>query len=156
MRTGGELLGLPAVADRSGRRLGVIVDVLFDDRCTRVIGVVIRRGRLFGRHEVIGFSAITTVDCSAVLVGDRSVARAPTPEEVHAMSVNRRAMQGKPVVSRRGTYMGQVADVLFNEGTGDVVGFTLGEPARAGRRRPRAILPADLNPVIGRDVVIGS
>ena len=156
MRSGGELLGLPAVADGSGRRIGTVADVLFDDACTRVLGVVVRRGRVFTDRRVIGFSDITTIDRGALMVRDESASRAPTADEIGAMAKNRRSMQGKPVVSRTGSYVGQVADVLFDESSGDVVGFAVGEPARTGRWRPRAVLPADLNPVVGRDVVIGS
>jgi uncharacterized protein YrrD len=156
MMTGGELLGLPAIADESGHRVGVVADVLFDDRCNRVLGVVVA-GRLpFVTRRVIGFSDIQSMREDAIVVSDGSVLRAPRAEELEAITRRRGSMQGKPVVSKTGRFIGQVADVLFDEDSGEVVGFTIGDPVRNGRWRPRAVLPTDLNPIVGRDVVIGS
>jgi len=156
MKTGGELLRLPAVADESGRRIGTVVDVLFDDGCTRVLGLVIGGRGLFASRRVIGFSDIQSFSDHTIVVRHESVPRAPRADEVTAMAKPRRSMQGKPVVSRKGRYLGQVADVLFDEDSGQVIGFAVGEPARSGRWRPRVVLPTDLNPIVGRDVVIGA
>jgi len=156
MKSGGELLGLPAIGHDSGRRIGIVADVLFDDECTRVIALVVRCGRVLRHRYVIGFSDIISLDDGAVAIRDESALRAPTGDEITAMTTNRRSVQGKPVVSPAGRYLGQVADILFDERSGNVVGFAVGEPVRAGGWRPRSVLPADLSPVVGRDVVISA
>ena len=63
------MLGIATKAD-DGRRLGIVQDFLFDDRCSRVLGLVMRSGFVFSTRQVVGFSEVQEISPTAVVVAD--------------------------------------------------------------------------------------
>ena len=133
MKTGADVLGVAIKAD-DGHRIGTVQDLLFDDTCSRVLGLVVRSGFVFRVRQVVGFSEVQEIGPNAVIVAGANPRR-PTPDEVAALGTDRRSMQGRPVVSRRGEYLGAVRDVLFDEESGRVLGFEVAYPKGNGRPR---------------------
>ena len=131
MKAGADVLGVAINAD-DGQRIGKVHDLLFDDRCSRVTGLVVRSGLVFRTSRVIGFSQVQAIGPDAVTVAIAN-ARPPNADEVAALGSGRRSMQGRPVVTRGGEYLGAVRDVLFDEDSGLVLGFEVAYPKGNGR-----------------------
>lgn len=154
MKTGSELLGKPIITADDGRRLGVVRDLLFDDSFSRVIGLVLVRRLLFGRSRVIGFSdidaigndAIVTRPAAAPLQGEQAA-------EVTRGTSERSGVQGKPMVSLDGRYLGALDDVVFDETTGRIVGYEITTRGRLGLRSQHNFLPAQ-EATVGTDVLV--
>ena len=142
MKTGADVLGIAIKAD-DGRRIGTVQDLLFDDRCSRVLGLVMRSGFVFRTRQVVGFSEVQEISPSAVVVAGATLRR-PVPDEIAALGTDRQSMQGKPVVTRGGEYLGAVRDVLFDEESGRVLGFEVAYPRADGQTRRRAGVRTDL------------
>jgi uncharacterized protein YrrD len=152
MKTGADVLGIAIKAD-DGRRIGTVQDLLFDDRCSRVLGLVMRSGYVFRTRQVVGFSEVQEIRPTAVVVADAHPRR-PDPDEIAALGTDRHSMQGKPVVTREGEYIGAVRDVLFDEESGRVLGFEVAYPKANGLPRRRTGIRADLASVVSDAVVV--
>lgn len=152
MKAGADVLGMTVKAD-DGRRLGTVTDLLFDDRCSRVVGFVTRCGYVFRTCQVVGFSEVQEIGPSAVVVSDASQ-RSARGDEASAIRTDRRSMQGKAVVTRQGRYLGTVRDVLFDEANGRVLALEVADPETRGKLGRRAAVPAHLTYVIPDGVVI--
>jgi uncharacterized protein YrrD len=145
MRAGLDIVGL-TVCDESGRRTGTVSDVLLDDGSRRVIGVVVRRGRLRPQHEFVGFQQIRSIRPDRLIAG---AGRACSECED-----GRNALQGKPVVSRTGRHLGWVDDVYIDETTGDVMAYQIASKQRRAPNRPRLLILSASRPMIADVMVV--
>ena len=136
MKAGADVLGIAIRAD-NGRRIGTVHDVLFDDACSRVVGLVVRSGLVFRTRQVVGFTEVQDISPRAVVVAGAKPRR-PSPDEVAAMSTDRRSIQGRAVVTRGGEHLGTVRDVLFDEESGRVLGFEVLYANGRGRSHGRS------------------
>lgn len=153
MKAGAEVLGLTMVAG-DGRRIGTVADLLFDDKCHRVLGFVLRSGLVFRSRRVIGYGEIQSIGPEAIVAAD-SHPRELDADEVTALATDQRSMQGKPVVTSEGRYVGAVSDVVFDEETGRVIGFEVAKPPATGPwRLGRVRLPDDLSHVVADAVIL--
>jgi uncharacterized protein YrrD len=152
MKTGADVLGI-AIKSDDGRRIGTVQDLIFDDRCSRVLGLVMRSGFVFRTRQVVGFSEVQEISPSAVVVADANPRR-PDPDEIAGLGTDRQSMQGKPVITREGEYLGAVRDVLFDEESGRVLGFEVAYPKANAQLRPRTDVRADLASAVSDAVVV--
>jgi uncharacterized protein YrrD len=153
MKAGADVLGMPIKAN-DGRRIGTVTDLVFDDQCSRVLGLVMRCGYVFRTRQVVSFSEVQDISPSAVLVADANPRR-PNPDEVASLGADRRSMQGKAVVTRQGgRYLGSVRDVLFDETNGRVLALEVAYPSTSAIGGRRTAIPAHLTYVIPDGVVV--
>jgi uncharacterized protein YrrD len=116
------LLGRAVVEEGSGLPLGVVADVLFDDDCEQVVGLLIERRRLRRRrHAVIAFDALCS--CSdETLVAAAGTALTVRESWTRALP-STAAIQGKALITAAGNVLGTIADIAFDEHDGRVVAF---------------------------------
>jgi uncharacterized protein YrrD len=116
------LLGRHVVEEGSGVPLGVVADVLFDDDCEQVVGLLIERRRLRRRrHAVIAFDALCSCSDEA-LVAASGTALTVRQSWVRALP-STAAIQGKALITAAGDVLGTIADIAFDEHDGRVVAF---------------------------------
>ena len=150
MTTGMEMLGRPVIEEGTGRTLGLITDVLLDDGCRRVVGLVAERRRPLRRRILIAFDAVRVFGPEVV------IAAGPRRSSLDDRSTPGRdgaAVEGKPVVTDDGHVLGAVSDVLFDERDGQVTGFEVRQLTPRCLSRRRAVLPAHV-PLVVADVII--
>lgn len=148
MTTGIEMLGRDVVDERTGRTVGRVADMLFDDECRRVVGVVAER-RLSRRRTVIGAAAVRAYG-PRVMVESIETTPVSSDEPVATASTS---VEGKPVVTSSGRVLGTVVDVVFNEADGRVTGFDVRDWAPGRSCRRRRLLPVNVPLAVG-DVII--
>ena len=152
MRAGMDLLGNEVVEEDTRKSIGSVTDVLFDDGCRHVVALVTERRRLLPRRRVIAFDQIRAF-CPEVVVAQ------PIPFSPHPVAVptepSSGSLEGRPVVSAAGDYLGAVSDVFFDEHTGRVTAFELTFRGPRHMCRRRTLLPADLRVIIGDGIVLG-
>ena len=61
-----DVIGRPVVSANSGRKLGVVGDLLLDDAGVEVVGLVVRHGRLRG-EDVLPAAAVHSLGPDAVV-----------------------------------------------------------------------------------------
>lgn len=141
MRAGLQVLGLPIV-DESGQHVGTVADMLFDDECRRVIGLVMHRRQSRSRRSFVEFDVVRAIRDDVVIA-------AVDLRRASRVAVNR-PVQGKTVISNSGRYVGTIRDVYFDENTGDVCGYEVSPSAGTAAT---ALLPSRV-PIMGDVLVV--
>jgi uncharacterized protein YrrD len=121
MTSGMRMLGREVVEEGSGEALGVVADVLFDDDCQQVLGLLVQRRRSRRRHVVIAFEALSrcTDDTIVAAAGTALAVRESWTRALPSTA----AMQGKALITAVGDVLGTITDVAFDEQDGRVVAF---------------------------------
>jgi uncharacterized protein YrrD len=142
-----DLLGRVAVSAHNAALLGCLEDLLFDDQCRAVVALVVARPQPKAARMLVPFAA-------ARFAADRQVVLdSPIHEVVVGHPGTKGAMQGRPVVTWAGRFVGTVADVYIDVNTGAVTGFQLVAPAPRYTRRRRVSVVLKTPAIVG-DVVI--
>jgi len=148
--SGMRLLGRPVIEEGSGSLLGVIADVLLDDDCQQVVGVLVEQRRLRRRHAVIAFEALCRCSDEAV-VAAAGTALSVRESWTHTLP-STTALQGKALITSAGGVLGIIADVAFDEYDGRVTAFDVQQRTESQSRR-RTLARPDGTMVVG-DVVV--
>ncbi|MBI4264763.1 MAG: PRC-barrel domain-containing protein [Acidobacteria bacterium] len=154
-----------AVIDiEAAEKLGRLDAVVIDPAARRVVGLVVSRGGSIVNsptRTVISASSMHAIGPDAVTVRlDRTQAvRDERADDLPRVS----DFVGRTVVSRGGTRLGVVGDVLISGPDGRILGYELANPsvvakleALVGQKpdRPRLYLRADADLRTGRDLIV--
>jgi uncharacterized protein YrrD len=147
----------------TGARIGSVAELVLDPAGRRIAAVIVTDGR-----GLLGRGARRTIPASALhaLGGDAVTVHltAATDEAIEAVSELPllASVVGRKVLSQGGQLLGVVEDVLLEPPDGRIVGYALaGSGATglatlldAGRRGARRYVRADVELLVGRDVVV--
>lgn len=157
MRRAQDLMGLPVIDRTTGRRLGVVKDVLLSEGKQAAAIVLETRSWLsslryidWERVESFGDDAVTVPDANAIRSGEDGRIGEPI-----ALRCGKRKMQGLPLMTVQGDQLGTVEDVYFDEKMDKrVIGFELSEGFWADVTEGRKWLPAPDDTVYGEHAIV--
>jgi uncharacterized protein YrrD len=149
MKAGIQLLG-QEVVDGTGRSLGSVADILFDDDGRRVIGLVIEQRRLLARERVVPFERIHEFRRDTIVARPCRLASRQGTDSPSAG-----ALEGKPVVTASGRLLGTVRDVYFDEDSGRVIAYEVSSWAPRRICRRRSLLYLHSRPIVGDIIILG-
>lgn len=151
MRFSRELTGLPVIHAKTGRELGRVREWLLDRCGEKVAGFAAEGSGWLPGRKVFSFQDIASLGKDAVLVNrDGQPATEPPLLDGHATC----RVLGKRVLDGRGSELGVVEDVLFDERTGHVSGWRLSSGLVEDILSGRPVVEAQALLTIGEDVVI--
>lgn len=153
MRRAKDVVGLPVLTFRTGRKIDEVKDVLFDPEQNRVLALLTDNAGWFTDARVVPFDRVKSVGRDAVIVEDE---RAEIPAS--SRSDIRRAIEGNRVITNMrvftedGRDIGSIGDMFFDENTGEVTGYEVSGGFLAETLRGKHFMPAPATMVMGRDV----
>jgi uncharacterized protein YrrD len=153
MQAGKDILGRAVIGAGSGRLLGAVIDVLFDDSGGHVSGLVFQgvTRRSTGRTSIIPFGCVQQFGKDAIAVTER-----PVQAVDRALGTpSGGALEGKPVISARGRLLGTVRDVIFDEHSGRVVAYQLASWSPRHMCRRRSVVSLLRSAVVGDVIILG-
>ena len=119
-----QLHGMGVVDVDSAAKLGEIDELFFDLERRSFAGVSVSRGGtlLSGEdHLLLPAAAIESIGEDAVMVRSGVLAEGL---ELHTRASS---LTGRAVVTEGGTHLGAIDDILFEEGTGHIIGYAFAE-----------------------------
>lgn len=127
----GDLIGLPVVSLDSATTEGEVKDVLVDPARSRVIGFTVRGQGLLS-SPLVGMlprESVHAIGRDALMVA-RADAIVAQREGMERMLEDQQEVVGKEVLTRSGTSLGEVNDVVLevDEAVADVVGYEINRP----------------------------
>ena len=144
-------MGQRVIAAASGRGIGAVIDVVFDEACGRVTGFRVKTPRRFRAARIIAFEQVRAFRADTIVVD------ASAPVRAAGVTRGRRAthggIRGKAVIDADGRVFGVVSDVVFDEGSGRILAYELLGRDQAA---PAAVLELRGPVVIGDVVVVGA
>jgi uncharacterized protein YrrD len=148
-----ELIGRTVISGDSGERIGTVSDVLLDPQSLRVLGLVMGGG-LFRSEHVLPYTDVQTLGKDAIVA--RSAAGVVDPRQWHQRgsdSTRTSALKHRQVLTTSGRALGQIHDVMLDEG-GAVDAFELAGSTLSGLMGRRPIVPQVGGITIGIDAVL--
>lgn len=145
MIKGKELLGRHVVDLSTGERVDSVRDIVFDHGANLVLGLVVDGGGhwLRRRDRLIPFSVVYSVGEDAVMITSAQKASSEAEQarmkEVLTSDVN---LVGMALVTEAGEDLGRIADVVFDEYSGQVEGYEVTGGLFAKGAGKTAFMPA--------------
>jgi uncharacterized protein YrrD len=154
LRRSQDVIGLPVIHVQTGKRLGTVCDLLFDEQ-QRLRGVLLecggwmRRGRYIPAERV-GFGA------DAVVVNSEALLKALDEQQSRwtGLLTGQHHLKGRSVMSDDGNELGAVENVYFHEKLGTLLGYELSEGMLTDWRHGRKVFQPPVPLIWGGDVLI--
>jgi len=117
------VLGKPMLSRADGEKLGSVKDVIVGKDRTRVVALLLSEGGFFSKPTVVPLENVVNFGKDAVVITDsQAVVKADhVPAVAQALEIDQN-LTGRKVFSEQGDHYGKLADIYFDEKTGDILG----------------------------------
>lgn len=119
-----DIIGLPVVTFGTGGRLARVEDLIIDPERRQVLALVIDEGGFLRSARAVPFGRIQAIGPDVVIVADSKAAldigRDPVLKKLYNDEVK---VRGLRVLTDDGQRLGEVADVLLDDKTGEIRGY---------------------------------
>ncbi|SDY46237.1 Uncharacterized protein YrrD, contains PRC-barrel domain [Proteiniborus ethanoligenes] len=125
MKKESELIGLPVVCKKNGSKLGTIKEIIYSRKKYRVLGFIIKEGRIFKDIKIIQFQNIDSIGKDAVIIKNEAVIeKANSLPEIKELLKDKKLTE-EEVLTESGESIGHVKDILIDRHKGKIIGFIL-------------------------------
>lgn len=154
MIKGSSLFNKPIVTYSDGERIERVRDIIFDVRTNRVLGFLVDEGGLFASARALPFNRIRSIGADAITVDSSdAIIAADQDKAINAILEEYQPVRGLQVMTEDGKDLGTIANLFFNESSGDIEGYEVTGGIFADAYNGRPFLPAPKTVKIGKDVV---
>lgn len=116
------LIGLDVISVNTGEKIEKVEDVMYDPRRQRVTGLLVDEAGFFKDAKVILLENIKSIGKDAILVDSKEAIKKASQisSEVATVARSNTYVTQKKVITETGTELGVVADIFFDDKTGQV------------------------------------
>lgn len=155
MIKGKDILGRPVVAISNGQKVETVQDIVFDHQGNRVLALLVEEGGWFRAAKVVPFDRIQSIGEHAVMIASPEDITSKRKDDRLAEVLDSRVnLIGMALLTTDGQRLGRIADVYFDEKTGEVEGYEATEGFFADLTGGRTFVPAPESVQIGADAAI--
>ena len=155
MLKGKDIIGRKIVTLDGGEKLDSVRDLIFDEQGNRVLALLIDEGGWFHAARVIPFTSVRSVGEDAVMIGSADdVVSAQGDATLAAAMESKSGLAGLNLITTDGKDLGRIADVFFDEVSGQVVGYEATGGLFSDLSSGRTFVPAPESVTIGAEAAI--
>jgi uncharacterized protein YrrD len=136
-----EVVGLPVICIDTGRKLGIVSDVIFCPKRKEVKGFEVERKGCEIRKKIILLNEVANVGSDAVVVKDYSCIKRMRNLNSNEELKDYGVVNGLHIYSKNGEDLGVVKDILFDCSTGSIEGLEISDGLLQDIYKGRNILP---------------
>lgn len=150
-----DIIGLPVIEMKTGKEVGRVRDLLFDERW-HYRGILLEYKGFFKQGRYLTAEVISAIGDDCVMIPDERVISyyQQSPDWI-ALLAGPDQLKGKPVVTTCGRYLGFIEDVYFQEKPAKIVAYELSDGLLSdimdGRQRVDQV-----DAILGEEIVIVS
>jgi uncharacterized protein YrrD len=148
-----DMMGM-RVIDSQGNTVGTIGQAVFTRNRNRLLGILVRTGKMAKSTLAIQFKDILSIGDDAVIVNRGSAIDPSGVVEISNALEEGNDITGYSVYTHRGDQMGTIKDIMIDERTGKVQGFLMAADLMEDLMNGRRMLKLDQSAVISEDNVI--
>lgn len=150
-----DVIGLPVIEIRKGKKLGKCRDLLIDGK-GNVAGLLLESKRWFQRQKYIPTQAVTSFGEESLTVADADVIeRLESSTGFTTLTSGRHRIKDMPVTTETGQPLGVVTDVYFaNQSGNKIIGYELSDGFIADLKAGRKWMPVSEPPFMGDDALV--
>ncbi len=124
MKRGDEIIGLPVINKRDGKQVGRIKDIVYQNGKKKIQGLIIQREGLLKKNRFIPLEDIVILGDVSVIVNVKRE-HGSTNIEASANLEEFSDTLGASVITKEGSELGQISNIIIDEKTGLVEGFEI-------------------------------
>lgn len=155
LRTFSSIKDLPVYDKNTGKEVGKVVDLCFDDRGI-VKGLMVDSKGLLKKNKIIPLAQVFSFGKDGIMLS-----REPKPANHASESDSMQFLQnghdrilGKPLVTTEGEKLGLVEDVYFREELGTIIGYEVTDGFFADMTEGRKVFKTNKPLTIGENILI--
>ena len=151
MRKGKSLIGKDILTLEDGTKLEKVNGVIVDPGGQRLVALVVDQGGLMSSTRVVPIEEVSSFGRDAVVIGGRgSIVTTAEAPGLKAIVDQSEKIVDKKVFTVTGDEQGTIADIYFDERSGNVLGYEVSGGVDRGRReRARLTFRARTSPRSG-------
>ena len=155
MRKSQEVIGLSIYHLQTAKKIGTVLDLLFNDT-KKFIGVLVESGGLFKARRYIPAEKIVSMGRDAVIVKNdaKPLSLDSIKKRWVGVLTGQRHLKGRSVLLSTGNEIGSIEGVYFMEELGTLIGYELSDGLINDFRNGRKMLMTNRPLVWGDDVCI--
>jgi uncharacterized protein YrrD len=157
LRNSQEVIGLAVFHQETGKKLGTVCDLLFDDS-HKLRGLLLENGGWLKRRRFLPADAILSIGKDAVVMKKGTTLK-PLDSSLHdcfGLVTGEKALRGRSLLLTSGLQLGTVENVYFQEELGTLIGYELSEGWLNDLRFGRKMLKANGTFIWGEDALIAN
>jgi uncharacterized protein YrrD len=153
MRKISALVGIAVIDVKDGTKIGEVEEVVVSPDDLRLLGFVVGSGRFLGHEEhIVEASDIRSIGDDAITVDGHEAARTSeaSTEAFREARSGKRRLEGKKVITEKGSVLGTVSDALLDEEGKQLSALLIG----GGLLQSAESLHIDRVASVGPDVIV--
>lgn len=155
LRKSQEVIGLSIIHLGTGKKIGTVCDLLFDNS-QRLRGVLLESNGWFKKRKYIPADCITSIGKDAVIV-DNPESVLPLDhlaEQWTGVFSGQKRLKGRSILLSNGYELGMIQNVYFLEEMGTLIGYEISDGLLGDLRQGRKMVKSDQPLIWGDDVLI--
>ncbi|TCS83812.1 PRC-barrel domain-containing protein [Tepidibacillus fermentans] len=149
-----DVIGLPVLDTSSGKMIGSVKDVYFNDEGS-LMGIAVESKSFFSKTAFLSFENIGAIGDDAVTVGTkRLLSPLDAIDHYHGFYSGKTLLKGQPIITTNGHELGHVEDVYFMEEMGKIIGYELSDGLLSDITEGRRVIEFPQKMIIGEDAMI--
>lgn len=153
MLKGSHIIGKPIVAYDTGRRIGRVKDLLFDQNTSLLLAFLVREGGWFSHTQVLPLQNIQIIGIDAIIaIAEEALVNAEQFADIQQVLDRHQILQGTRILTTDGRNLGQIIDLYFDPTTGAIEGYEVSGGLFADAQSGRSFVPAPKTLKIGEQV----
>lgn len=149
-----DVIGKPVLRKEIDKEVETIHDIIFDPESKRILGFVVDEGGWFKDARIVLWEGIEQIDDMGVtLVSEKYLIPAGYAPPIQEMMEQDNTLHQTKVITTDDDEVGQLADVYFNETTGEVEGFDV-TGSETQRDNELIFVPMSIIMEVDRNVVV--
>ncbi|XJZ26323.1 PRC-barrel domain-containing protein [Bacillota bacterium Lsc_1132] len=152
MRTFSLIKGLPVYNQKSGEKIGEVVDLCIS-KSGLVKGLLVKKGVFLKQLIFLAIDQISSYGSDGIMIDrvDQLEKLKDTPEYTFSYQ---HSLEGKMLVSKSGDSLGLLKDVYFLEELGTIVGYEVTDGFFTEITQGKQVIETEAPPAIGKDAII--
>ncbi|OEF98918.1 hypothetical protein BHF71_03050 [Vulcanibacillus modesticaldus] len=148
-----DVLGLPVLDTSTGKKLGVVKDVYFNQR-GELVGLAVESPGIFTKRSYLSFDKVGAIGDDAVTIGTERFLTSFNQNSYYSFSTGKKAYKEYPIVTTNGKELGHISDVYFQEELGKILGYEISDGFLSDVTEGRRTIQIPKKMVFGEDAII--
>lgn len=153
MRKIQDVLGLPVLDLGSGKKIGTIKDVYFNQE-GELRGFAVDSHGILSRTGYLYYKDITAIGDDAVTIGNERFLQPIPSNQFYSFNFGKKPYKELPVVTTNGHELGYIKDVYFMEEMGKIIGYEISDGFLTDITEGRRTIKSPQSMIIGEDAII--
>lgn len=154
MRKLKDVIGLPVLDVSSGKKVGTVKDVYFN-QIGELMGLTVETNGFFNKLNFLSFESIGAIGDDAVTIGtERALSSLNPNTQYYGFSSGKQSFSELPIVTTNGHELGHIKDVYFMEEMGKIIGYEISDGFLTDITEGRRTIQVPHRTIVGEDAMI--